>query len=434
MVSWLALLAAELGATNRQWDLNDVAYLFPLPQEAESNAPHLLRPQDAGREGELLPYEDFLKVPTLLNGGKGNPSLYATALHLVGARIDPCPKAVADRCSPEIRLVWQPIEKDLGSGAWVARDAAVHSFYPLRQERFQQLARDLWQLKMTNLDKGIDTAGKPLGIHPAFSQPIGTNNFQTRLQEILLDYCGANNLSSLAFTSLLTPKQWWRFGKLQADRAGHWVNVDIPRIEAPIEDIFNVALDNIHNPLGEKADAVFNVLPEDYPEADNLLPLINQGYRTNDDRDYPIFKAKLDALARFDNPQRSNAETLDCAGCHYAEAARSYALKRFPALSDHLSADHYPNPEPNTFNLTNTTLASQGTRVVRAFGFFERRPCISQRTIHDAAQSAHWLNTSMPPASQTARSKGETPFTSHPPGPPGGGTPSTLDQAPEARI
>lgn len=422
---WLALLTTGVSAADGSWDLNDVAYLFPLPQNGESSAPGLLRPQDAGREGELLPYEDFIKIPTLLNGGKGNPSLWATALRLVGARIDPCPTGVSDRCAPEIRLVWQPVEEDMGSGAWVARDAAVHSFYRLSQEGFQQLAADLWQLKMTNLDKGIDTDGKPLDIHPAFSQQIGAADFQIRLQEILLEYCGANNLSSLAFTSLLTPRQWWRFGKLQIDRPGHWVSVDIPRLEAPLEDIFNVAIDDIHNPRGEEADAVFNVLPEDYPEADNLLPLINKGYRSNDDKDYPIFRAKLDALARFDNPRQSNAETLDCAGCHYAEAARSYALRRFPALSEHRSADRYANPEPESFNLANTTSASQGTRVVRAFGFFERQPCISQRTIHDAAQSAHWLNTSAPPSSRSARSNGEAPPTSHPLGPSGDETPAT---------
>lgn len=105
-----------------------------------------------------------------------------------------------------------------------------------------------------------------------------------------------------------------------------------------------------------------------------------------------MFREKLDAIARFRNPHRSSTRDLDCASCHYADAARYYATNRFPQIRSLRSDDAFENPDPAIYNLQNTTIVASSTRVVRAFGYFDDKPAVSQRTIHDSVVSAHWLN------------------------------------------
>ena len=391
---FLVLYAQLLSATGMEWNLNDVSYLFALPEGNAQVSVNLLGPQDRTGSGPLLPRKLYEKLPTLLTDGAGNETLYKKALRVVGARIDPCPNMETTACSPELRLIWQPVEYDEFARKWLARDAAVHSFYRLSSSDLALLKQDLWSLKKKFAALGVDTRLKALDIHPALKDEHTAESFNLDIQHTLLKYTSHSKLDKFTYVALLVPKRWWRFGIFEKNRNGDWQTPSIPRLETPTEDIFNVA---VHDGIGlgpEKGvDAVFNVLPEDYPAEDNIFPVINKGYRFNDARDQTVFRGKLDVIARFQNPHQTNANNLDCASCHYADATKYYMANRFPDLNQAISPQRYENPAPAVFNLENKSVAPRSARNVRAFGFFQDKPVISQRTINESAVAAHWLNT-----------------------------------------
>ena len=394
LMGMLCIFSHAVSAAEMQWNLTDVSYLFQLPRGNAQAPVNLLRPQDQGNAGPLLPPRLYGQIPTLLIDGSGNATVYGKGLRVVGARIDPCPTGETRTCSPQVRLIWQPVEYEEFEGRWLARDAAVHCFYGLTLEKLEFLKTDLWEIKKRFADLGVDTKLKALDLHPALRNDRTADAFTHEINSVLLKYVGEDNLEKITYVALLVPTKWWRFGAFEKGRSGKWHTAAIPRLGAPTEDIFNVAVyDGIGLGPEKGIDAVFNVLPEDYPEADNLFAVINKGYRFNDARDRLVFRGKLDAIARFQNPRKTNVDNLDCATCHYADATKYYVGNRFKELKHVSSTEEFENPDPAIFNLENRTLAATSTRNVRAFGFFGDKPVISQRTINESALAAHWLNT-----------------------------------------
>ena len=382
-------------AHSNKWNLNDVSYLFSIPSlDSETPDPLLGLNSQTPRGEVLMPKAIYEKIPTILNAGKGNPSLHPL-FKVVAVRIDPCPSLVEADCQPEMRMVWQAIEKDFYTKKWTARDGAMHSFYALSLPEFAQLKKELWAFKIENQDRGITTLKKPLNVHPAMADKKWGAVNNDHLKNIFLKYSGESRLKKVTFMSLLVPTRWWRFGSFVLDEKGQWAAEEIPRLGGAItEDLFNTT--NGGDPadfMTTKMDGAINSLPESYPERDNLMPMINKSYRSADEKDLPVFKDKLHAVARFRNPHQTNPSNLDCVSCHFADASKLYAVTRFPELHFYKSKYSYKNPNEKIFNLENTTIAPKSTKIVRAFGYFEHLPAINQRTINDSAVSAHWLNT-----------------------------------------
>lgn len=377
-----------------KWDLNDVSYLFRLPDGGAQADIDLLGPKDHGVLGALLPKDLYQQVPTLLIGGNGNATLYEKALRVVAARIAPCPSQESNHCVPEIRLVWQPVEHDGHTGKWLAGDAAVHSFYRLSHNDFELLKKELWRIKQWLASQGVTTTSAALDIHPALKNMNTADTFNHEIQQTLVKYAGSSNLEKITYVALMTPKRWWRFGIFEKNADGVWNTSDIPRLDMTTEDIFNTAVeDGVGLGLEKGVDAVFNIFPEAYPDTDNIFQVINKGYRFNDERDKKVFKEKLAAIDRFRNPHNTNPDNLDCASCHYADATKEYIGNRFPELEKVSTAAEFINPAPDILNLENLSLAAKSGRNVRAFGYFKDKPVIIQRTINEAALSANWLNT-----------------------------------------
>ena len=377
-----------------KWGLNDVSYLFHLPNGGAHADIDLLGPQDHGVMGKLLPRELYELVPTLLISGHGNQTLYKDALRVVAARIDPCPSPGSDQCAPEVRLVWQPVEHDSYTREWVARDAAIHSFYKLSHNEFDLLREDLWRIKKWLVSQGVTTTSAALDIHPALKNKNTAHTFNQEIQQTLLNYTGNSNLEKVTYVALMAPERWWRFGIFEKNANGAWNTTEIPRLEMTTEDIFNTAVeDGVGLGLEKGVDVIFNIFPEEYPDSDNIFTVINKGYRFNDERDREVFMGKLDAIARFRNPHDTNPDNLDCASCHFADATRHYIDNRFPELGKVTTTAEFNNPDPDTLNLENLSQAAKSGRNVRAFGYFEDKPVIIQRTINESALSAHWLNT-----------------------------------------
>lgn len=381
------------------WNLNDVSYLFPFPGEDQDDLGNWLSPVHSGKKGELLPRELFKILPTLMVSGPGNELLYSRGFRVVAMRFDPCPvEYTEDNCQSEIRLVWQPLLWDRKSRRWRAQDVAIHSFYRLNAQEFLAVRAALLVVKRMNQSWGINTARVPLGVHPAFLHATRGPGFNQELQNLLLSFCGQENLFKITFMSEFVPSQWWRFGGLEregfsADRSCCWRPFTVPRLAETVQDVFNIAVEE--GPLeesGQEVDTKITLLPVDYPQADLLSPLLDQQLRFNDERDLPIFADKLDAVERFRNPRWTHSSNLDCVACHYADAAQFYAHRQFPKLATRESAFSYRNPNRELYDLSRSAQTQHATRMLRAFGYFADQPAVSQRVIHDSAESAEFLN------------------------------------------
>jgi|GEM_PF-2050626 len=374
-----------------EWNILDVSYLLTLPKNNEVTNDEMVSPKTKGKLGTLVNFDLYNRLPPLDNAGNGQQTMYDKDLKLVGVRVDPCPNTQEEKkCSPEVRLVWQPIVYDIDDKKWTASDASLHTFYSLSKNEFSLLAKDLWNLKLENQKMGVDTSKSPLNIHPALFK---SSKFFPSLKNIILSYCGEKNLKKLTFMSLLTRNVWWRFGGIELKK-GKWEVVIVPRVNLAFIDIFNSAFEENppkNNP-GKAMDGIFNIFPDDYPSEDNIFSLINNYERFNDERDLPVFKTKLSAVDRFMNPLKTNPTNLDCASCHFADNAKFYAESRFPELKGFQSKDAFKNPNTAIYNVSNQTIGNKGTRLVRAFGYFYELPSINQRVIHDSVDSAEWMN------------------------------------------
>ena len=202
------------------------------------------------------------------------------------------------------------------------------------------------------------------------------------------------NFHKITFMSLLVPTRWWRFGAFERQTDDSWKSPVIPRLTDRIEDLFNTSLDRDAN--GQISDfgmdAIINIFPTTYPKEDIIFGITSAGFRFEDDRDLPVFKKQLDAVARFRNPHKTNPDILNCSSCHFADATKGYAERRFPSLKENKSSDEFLNPNKYLYDLKNTTKLPTSARIVRAFGFFDNSPAINQRVINDSAVSAEWMN------------------------------------------
>ena len=142
-------------------DLNDVSFLFPLP-DTVAGLDGLLGLDSKGPAGTLLPVAARTGLPAHLERG-ADSSLHAPldGVRVVAARVDPCFAATPGECRKQLRLVAQPFHPT-GSPPRVI-DATVHLFYDLSDSQFTDLVAGLRALKQR---AGAMTACQPLQVHP----------------------------------------------------------------------------------------------------------------------------------------------------------------------------------------------------------------------------------------------------------------------------
>lgn len=149
------------------WSMNDATIVYPLPQSA-AELNQLLAPHDVGRGGALLPLKYWQRIPPI-NQGEGSARTYRN-LRVVAVRLDPCFKYRGD-CLPQVRMVWQPIDRaDYGSASpfgLEAKDASVHTFHTMDAEVFRRFLEDYEQL----LGAAARNVGQvPLQVHPVIRE------------------------------------------------------------------------------------------------------------------------------------------------------------------------------------------------------------------------------------------------------------------------
>lgn len=358
-------------AAARAWQLADVAMLMPFPGAAEVD--RLLAPSSSGEQGPLVPAAWLAQIPKPLAINQ-DPALALAQLRVVSIRIDPCAlHPGSDKCHPVVRLSWQPFLVE--NGAVHAIDASIHTNYALPPEQFAKLADELWQLKLAS---GIDTGG-PLGVHPILAKQGLAGPYWTELEKTLLRYCGEKTLVKLTTMQLGGRTNVWIFSGLEQDAHGAPSPLVIPKIGTQVQTIAVHA-----QPPFEFDGGLFS---DDMAEDKRLEPEnqaeLNRFLRGTMELDHAIFAKVIESTNFLELPSaESTVETVDCASCHIAQAARVWIDKHAPAL--HAAA---PLPKLEGFDLANPTKLAL-TNQLRAFGYFEKYAVISQRTINESALTA----------------------------------------------
>lgn len=372
IIIFMCFLALKAQAA---WDLNDVSYLLPLPQQIED--PGLLKISAQGKEGELIPGGLIEQIPAIsFNVDKEGARKY---LRLLAVRIDPCfPLPTQQSCQKQIRLVWQPLEKDFDGNVRTV-DAALHSFYVLTDVQWNSLIKDLaaWKDKA-----GIDTAYLPLQTHPAWAAEGTQSPALASFHKIILKYTGSGNLTRVTAMLLRRGGLMWTFVgySVEGDKL---TALEIPRL------------------AGKKAQGFINLaFPPDkfsnggispFPRGADIVNTLVMGSDLLDSKDEDVIRSESRAAYRMENPKAFNPENMDCASCHVAQPAIHWVLNNQPQLKvDQIwNSQIYKNLK---YNLANPSPLVANTQVIRGFGYFNTDIAISQRVINESAEVADSLN------------------------------------------
>lgn len=352
------------------WDLNDVSYLLPLPQANGSDS--LLKLQSQGARGVLLNSEYIKEGPPLLMDRED--AVTQASLRVVGVRLDPCfPLPVPQTCQRQVRLVWQPLQQTAGS--IVTADAALHTFYNLKESEFLSLLNDLQEWKKAF---NVRTQGLPLQVHPAWSGQNGKQALQS-FQKIILKYVGSDNISRMTMMILRGNSMMWGF--LGFDIVdGHALPIRIARLNSSTAQSFvNLSQDDFSR--GGMSPA-----PKDKDSVNNLVA---ESRRLGADQKGLILEESVAAL-RIENPKNYNSENMDCASCHVVQPALNWVRRQRPELKIDQGSEAYQNPR---YNLENISPTKNHTQVIRSFGYFSKSTAINQRVINESAEVADAINS-----------------------------------------
>lgn len=358
------------------WNLNDVSYLLPLPENLQNVK--LLNPLSEGLGGPLLNPSYFESLPKLTV--ELDNATIRNDLRLVAVRVDPCfPKPAPEVCQKQIRFVWQILRVGPRQNVETI-DAAIHTFYTLDDTQFEFLLGDLknWKAKYLNQDDNL-----PLQIHPAFKDEKALLDFQ----KIIAKYAGEKNISRATVMTVRNLGQTWGF--VGADIVDQKLKVLNVARTAGNAQIFI----NQENPSNGFMGQMNPKPKNETAFSDTISDLITNSY--------PFLKAdeatvrnEVQAALNIENPKLHNPNTMDCVSCHAAQPAREWLFKNHKGI-DLNSARLSTGYSNKNFNLTNLT-ESGNTQIIRAFGYFQSKPAISQRVINESAEVADFLNKMAP--------------------------------------
>lgn len=370
-----------------------------LPNTATDSKDFLLGTQSVGDRGPLFPMKHEDAIGNLVIGlERPEPDRTILALRTIGMRIDPCFKmsaALNEPCTPMLRLVWQPTA-GLGSSKVRTFDAAVHTFYSLSRSEFDELKKQLWEIKTKNSAAGVSTYRKPLEIHPAYSSPR-RNAFQAELKRTILKFAGEKNLIRFTFMRVDTPKIWWDFGGQDRQPDGKWAAIQIPRIQkTQIDDPTRQDFFNEELVLDIGMKGVVRPEPTTKNDQDQLSRLVTGwGFEGDTKKDAAYVRKKWIDMNRIENPRIHNPATMDCVHCHITDPTRLWLEKEHPTLVKLAKTQEQAYVENLFFrhNLKNTTLRKDFNKSLRAFGYFDTLPSLNQRAINESAAVADEMSS-----------------------------------------
>lgn len=284
----------------------DVTVAFPLPESNDLES--LLRPEDQGRDGPLLPSNVFAdgSLPDLdVRAPLADDEARRAALRVVALRFDPCPGVVmpprdAATCQPQIRLIFQSLQAE--GRKTIARDGALHAFYRLVPDDF---ARVLDELRRMRAGHASDPP-VPLGIHPWAQQEGLHGAYATTIRALVTRWCGESNLVRVTSFRRIESGPLWEFA-IRERPDGAWLDRPVATTDQPRQTLRTISggrWDAMITPPGSHHDdptRVFRVQQKEEAEA-------------------------FTAVGRVLDPRAHSSESLDCASCHIAADVAQFGV------------------------------------------------------------------------------------------------------------
>jgi hypothetical protein len=362
--SLLTLCILSSSAFAGTWDLNDVSYLYPLP--TRSTDTNFITAKDSipstWFSQTLADSTGFPFTIDAIQPVRGNPEQSRkiamdsfNSIHLLAVRVDPCFKDLfSDVCRPQIRAVWQPIDKNFSS-----IDGAVHTFYDLSTTEFDAVLAQLMQLKAKYK---IDTTGLPLQVHPGFQK----NGFAKDLSALFKSWMKPERITRIAFQRLLALEFQWRFQSFDV-KDGKLIPVQIAIHGGTVQTFA------VHR--GSIPPGTLELSEEELARSRNGEALE---------------KILLDYSLRIENPRVNIPGTTDCLSCHAVggvkgASAEALGMNEIPTVAAVVGLT-------GKYDLKNTSKNRQDPIHFRAFGYVTRDPSISDRVIIETAMVADSLN------------------------------------------
>lgn len=355
---------------------SDVSTLFPPPANA-SDWETLLAPTASGPRGALLPQPIW---------SASNVSLFESLngyelLRLVSFRLDPCFRVDGGPlCEPQIRLIWQP-----SNGG----DAAVHTLYKLSAAEFGGALAAVAGLRAGHTEPEPTT----LAAHPVLKSEGLGGAYASALQQFVLDYAGASNLTRLAVFpfpgSFPDPQdnQQWLFLAFDVGAEGSLSQRFIAPGSVSKQQFFDT---NAAHPRPTPNGSLGLLLTSD-PEACEATVSVNTG------GDPDLFgpsasvcalnaaeaEARVRSALRFENPLLTPSDSTSCANCHLAPTLRLLAETRFGVSSASFVERYSAEPD-------HTASAFRYFGATRAFGYVKTPAgldvSVSPRVVYETSE------------------------------------------------
>jgi hypothetical protein len=345
----------------RSLSTNDVSVLFPLGRG------ELWAASMTARAGQaLLPKSavDLAGRP-VIRELQGPDATYA-GLRVVSLRFDPC--FPGNPCYPQIRLVLQGLTAN-GASAF---DGAFHALYNLTAEEFAALSAKLKAVAALAPENDGVTR---LEVSPSLLAQGMSGAYAGALRDLITQYIGAPNLAKLTFmTRAQVGGDRWDFGGFNLKDFQPGGAFPIAGLDGGTQ--IQTAREGgggrgPGGPGGAPAYA-YNVTPD--PLRGELALVLNSATAQNiaaADR-----QRAMDALTRVENPALESPDTVDCSACHLANRVRGHLQATF-GLTSSLS---YSGTAEVTRLIGG---AERDNENLRAFGYFNDQPAISQRAANE---------------------------------------------------
>ena len=397
-----------------EFNANDVSILFPAPERPEDIITHSLRLTDFDTD-KVFPELEFQQSMAVITGpstltlpdraftvdagaipGSSSrirfPGINSRQdWALAGIRIDPgAPGLTTDIFdvfgkSPQIRLILQPI-RTFGSNVQVT-DGSLHLVYAFHaandptqscrfhnvpdMEGFHDAVADLKAIKdRFARDHGVDTTGRPLGIHPAFA--TAGPEFKAVLRDYLNEYLTLDRLFavSVAGIPLPAPEPWVFVAMQRSPFSGNIEAVPGLAIEQP-EGGLNLAqmISFIDQRQIQPAPATRNKQPVDCRS--NLSSAIREQNPDHGVSTAMVFDRSFQSVSNppgisavseiIADPARSHFFNTDCVSCH-TETRKE--IDQGAATVSQIARESHIDP----------AVIPDGQWNVRAFGWFPGFP------------------------------------------------------------
>ncbi len=360
----MALSACTSESEPSTLGMNDVSILLPLPYAATTaTLVHMtgdgagdLVPRDlfAGLEGSTIaiPYEDF---------------------QIVAVRFDLCDRATPGPCADgedgRLRVVYQPIDPVTAN----ADDVALHAFYAIPAADLPDVVESLRALaKLQNVPPN-----SPLNVNAASA------DYLAQLRSLVLRYAVPSGLVRLTLFALDSPTVVeWMFRGVELV-AGSFQPIAVVGTGA--------ALQEVQLGVGKMPDVAFQPsyfigtmigVAQSPPGPDASSYDVALSADAFAAASAPSQMLSLEALAAAQNPLLTVPATEQCVACH-----TSTVLTRDRAT---LAAVD-PTTIQSTFTSPGRDLTTIGQSItdassLRAFGWLDTDPEISQRVVNDTAE------------------------------------------------